>query len=226
MQVEGNPQAGAPAEPGESVSVRARRFDLARTIALSDGIFAFALTLLVLSITVPVIGEAGSARELARALDDRSTELISWLISFAVIAMFWVRHNALTRRLVSVDGPFIVLNFVFLALVALVPYPTELLGRYPNSTSFSFYAIVISLLVISNAVAGDYAITHRLTGLEESPAVRRARLVDSLAPAAVFLVSIPVAIYAGVVPGYLCWVAVGPVNAFTGRRAARIERSS
>lgn len=206
---------------GDTKAAAAERFDLARVLALSDGIFAFALTLLVLSITVPALKDAGSAQELAQALSDRSTEIISWLISFAVIAMFWVRHNALSRKLLRVDGRFIVLNFVFLALIALLPYPTELLGRYTNATSFAFYAGVISLLVIANAFTGDYAINHGLTDLVESPAERRARLVDSIAPAAVFMASIPVAIFGGILAGYLCWALVAPVNVLTGRAAER-----
>ncbi len=212
--------SGTQPEGGAATAGR-RRFDLDRTLALSDGIFAFALTLLVLSITVPAIGDAGSSEELAQALSDRSGELISWLISFAVIAGFWVRHNALTRLLVRVNGPFIVINFVFLALIALVPYPTELLGRFSNSTSFAFYAIVIALLVVVNAVEGDYAVTRGLTSKKEGSGERRARLVDSLSPAVVFLVSIPVVMVGGVLAGYLCWVAIAPVNVVTGRFAER-----
>lgn len=204
---------------------RERKFDLARTIALSDGIFAFALTLLVLSLTVPVIGDAGSSQELAEALSDRSSELISWLISFAVIGGFWARHTSLTRRLTRVDGTFVFLNLVFLALIALVPYPTELLGRYSNGTSFAFYSLVISLLVVINAVEGDYAISRGLADKTEGPVERRARLIDSLSPAVVFLASIPVALAAGTLAGYLCWIAVVPLNVITGRAAERARGS-
>lgn len=221
----GDASSGAPPAARGADDDRERRFDLARTIALSDGIFAFALTLLVLSLTVPVIGDAGSSQELVQALSERSSELISWLISFAVIGGFWMRHTSLTRRLTRVDGTFVVLNLVFLALIALVPYPTELLGRYSNGTSFAFYALVISLLVVINAVEGDYAISRGLTDKTEGRVERRARLIDSLSPAAVFLASIPVALAAGTLAGYLCWLAVIPVNIVTGRAAERARGS-
>lgn len=201
------PAAGPPDEEG---------FDRARALALSDGIFAFALTLLVLSISVPVLKDATNS-DLAEALSDRSGELISWLISFVVIGMFWIRHNAFLRRVVRVNGTFLGINLVFLALIAFIPYPTELLGQYGNPVALGFYAVVVALLICANALVAEYALTHGLTDDKESPRRRRRRLFDSLVPAAFFLASVPVAFAAGTTYAYICWVALWPFGAIVDR---------
>ncbi|MFM8561592.1 MAG: TMEM175 family protein [Solirubrobacterales bacterium] len=195
-------------------------FDRTRALALSDGIFAFALTLLVLSISVPVLKDASNS-DLAQALSDRSGELVSWLISFLVIGMFWIRHNAFMRRVVRVNGTFLGINLVFLALIAFFPYPTELLGQYGNAVALSFYAVVVALLIGANALVADYALTHGLTDDHESQRRRRQRLFDSLIPAAFFLASVPVAFTAGMTYVYLCWIAILPFGAVVDRLRGR-----
>ncbi len=212
--------AARPADQSASGSSGDEGFDRARALALSDGIFAFALTLLVLSISVPVLKDATNS-DLARALSDRSGELISWLISFVVIGMFWIRHNAFLRRVVRVNGTFLGVNLVFLALIAFIPYPTELLGQYGNAVALAFYAVVVALLICANALVAEYALTHGLTDDHESKKKRRQRLFDSLVPAAFFLASVPVAFAAGTTYAYFCWIALWPFGAAVDRLRGR-----
>jgi uncharacterized membrane protein len=212
--------AARPADQPASGSSGDEEFDRARALALSDGIFAFALTLLVLSFSVPAIKDASNG-ELAEALSDRSGELISWLISFAVIGMFWIRHNAFLRRVVRVNGTFLGINLVFLALIAFIPYPTELLGQYGNAVALSLYAVVVALLICANALVADYALTHGLTDDHESGRQRRRRLFDSLIPAAFFLASVPLAFVAGMTFAYILWVALWPFSAALDRLRSR-----
>ncbi len=124
-----------------SGSERTKAFDLDRTIALSDGIFAFALTLLVLSISVPQAADGGSSSELWTALKSRESELISYLISFAVIGSFWIRHHKFCGTLKAIDGPFLVINLFYLATIAFIPYPAQLLGDFGDSTAFAVLCV-------------------------------------------------------------------------------------
>lgn len=205
----------------EGEADRGREFDLARTIALSDGVFAFALTLLVLSITVPVINGTVTSGDVAAALADRTQEMVSWLVSFVVIGGFWVRHNELTRQLDRVDGRFLALNLAFLALVAFIPYPTEVVGKYSTTASFAFYAAVISMLIIVGAAGGQYASSNGLLRTPESPKEKKLRLLSALVPACFFIGSIPVALALGTTAGYICWVALIPADTIIGRLARR-----
>ena len=196
---------------------RVRRFDLARMVALSDGVFAFALTLLVLSISVPVLKETATSGDLVNALEDRLPELFSWVISFAVIGGFWIRHNAFSRALDRVNGPFLVLTLAFLALIAFIPYPTEILGRFGNTAAFVFYSAMVSLLVVVSAAGVEYASRNGLMRVPETEHERLRRRVSSLRPAFFFGLSIPVALLFGLTAGYICWLAMIPSDVILRR---------
>jgi uncharacterized membrane protein len=168
-----------------------RAFDYARTVALSDGVFAIALTLLVLTISTPAL-ESGHHGLLGRRLLDHSNELTSYAISFAVIALLWVRHHGFFRVLDRIDGRITVLNLTYLALVAFIPYPTRLLGMYGDEPA----AVVLyaSTLALIGLAAGLMRLHGTHNGLV-SPA-GRAELDErghwAVVPT-VFLLSIPIA---------------------------------
>src|SRR5262249_29605340 len=112
-------------DPGES-DERAR-YGVGRLLALSDGVFAIALTLLVLSLRVDVTTPAS---ELGAALRDVRPELYAYGLSVVVIGAFWLGHHRLYSHVLRVDAPLLWMNIVYLGLVALIPYPTDVLGRY------------------------------------------------------------------------------------------------
>lgn len=173
----------------ESASERA--FDYDRTVALSDGVFAIALTLLVLSITLPQLRQLHTG-VLGNRLLHKNGEYVSYVVSFAVIALLWVRHHRLFRTLLRIDGTVTGLNLAYLAFVAFLPFPTRVLGVYGGlPAAVILYATTVAILGL-------------LAGLIRFH-VRRARLVDAsrahelpthgawaLAPA-VFIASIPIA---------------------------------
>lgn len=188
-------------------SQRTKAFDLARTIALSDGIFAFALTLLVLSISVPQAADGGSSSELWTALKSRESELISYLISFAVIGSFWVRHHRFCGTLKAVDGPFLVINLFYLATVAFIPYPTQLLGDFGDPTAFAVYASAISISIIASVALAEYSARAGLVTNDPSAAELKDSRVDGASVVAGFVISIPVVLLTGELwLGYLCWI--------------------
>jgi len=191
-------------------SERTKAFDLSRTISLSDGIFAFALTLLVLSISVPQADQVGSSNELWTALKSREGELISYLISFAVIGSFWIRHHKFCGTLKAVDGPFLVINLVYLATIAFIPYPTQLLGDFGDATAFAVYAAAISISIMTSFVLAEHAARAGLLTSEMSAAELKDKRIDGLSVIAGFVVSIPLVLATGDLwLGYLCWI-IGP----------------
>ena len=193
-----------------SNSRRTKAYDLSRTISLSDGIFAFALTLLVLSISVPSADQVGSNSELWAALKSRDSELISYLISFAVIGSFWIRHHKFCGMLKAVDGPFLAINLVYLATVAFIPYPTQLLGRFQDSTAFAVYAAAISISIIASFALAEYSTRAGLVTTDPSAAELKDQRIDGVSIIAGFVVSIPLVLLTGDLwLGYLCWV-IGP----------------
>jgi uncharacterized membrane protein len=99
--------------------------DKSRVEAFSDGVFAIAITLLVLELKVPDVKEG-----LDGALWHNWPSYAAYVVSFAVIGIMWVNHHAMFHRVRVVDRPLLFLNLLLLMFVALVPFPTALVARY------------------------------------------------------------------------------------------------
>jgi uncharacterized membrane protein len=97
-----------------------------RIEAFSDGVFAIAITLLVLEIHVPEDPEEG----LGQALLHMWPAYASYVVSFFVIGIIWVNHHAVFDHLQRADRPVLFLNLLLLMFVALLPWPTNLMATY------------------------------------------------------------------------------------------------
>jgi uncharacterized membrane protein len=168
-----------------------RAFDYARTVALSDGVFAIGLTLLVLNITLPALS-AGHYGELGSRLLDRRSEFESYALSFAIIGLLWVRHHTLFRGLERIDGRLTALNLVYLAFVAFLPYPTRVLGAYASEPAAAVLYAVTLLGLTSIAALTRWHVTRAglLSEAGERETARREHV--ALVPA-ILIASIPVA---------------------------------
>ena len=99
-----------------------------RLQSLSDGVFAFAMTLLVLDIAIPATQQ--SANHLLDALLHQWPGYLGYLISFSTVGAIWLGHNAVTDYLDRADVTLLRLNLLLLLFVALLPFPTHLLSSY------------------------------------------------------------------------------------------------
>jgi uncharacterized membrane protein len=132
----------------------------ARTLALSDGVFAIAMTLLVLSIGMP---RPGRHEHLGSVLWDHNAELFSWLLSFAVLGAAWVRHRRLMASVHDVDRTLTLLNLAYLGAVAFLPYPSEVLGTYGSRpAAIGLYAVTTALLSGAGSLMARHARDARL----------------------------------------------------------------
>jgi uncharacterized membrane protein len=178
-----------------------RGFDYDRTVALSDGVFAIALTLLVLNIGVPsrvVHGKLGSG------LLDHNTEFQSYALSFAVIAVLWVRHHTFFRDLEKIDGRITLLNLAYLGFVAFLPYPTRIVGQFGGEpASIALYAITVAIIATIGGIMRTYALREGLLS-EQGRTELAGREHWAIVPA-IFLASIPVA-YASPKLAELLWL--------------------
>jgi uncharacterized membrane protein len=190
--------AGLTGEPPKE-----RGFDYARTVALSDGVFAIALTLLVLGISFP---ELASNRhgEIGRQLLDRRGEIGTYALSFAVIALLWVRHHSFMRGLEVIDTRITLLNLAYLGFVAFLPYPTHILGAYGDEpASVVLYAITCGIVASLGALMRLHAErAHLLSPLGTAVVARREHW--AITPA-VFFASIPIA-FATPTGAKFCWL--------------------
>jgi uncharacterized membrane protein len=186
--------------------------EFSRVLALSDGLFGIAMTLLVLTIAVPALRDPGSERELLDALGDLQQALISWLISFIVIGRFWFAHHQFLAMLHGVDRRLIGLNLAYLGVIAFMPFPTDLLGNYfQNPIATVAYALTLAAASGMEVVLLAHA--HRAGLLQRplTPAVYRWGMTSSLSPVAFALLSIPVA-FASTTLAVLLWFGGLPLH--------------
>jgi uncharacterized membrane protein len=119
--------------------------EFGRVANLSDGLFGISLTLLVFTL------DASEVRldRLDGVLLDQAGELIAFVISFAVVANFWWAHHRFLANLGSLEPGLMLINLALLGSIALIPFPTSLLGRDPTSRG-----AVVPYLVLLSIVAG------------------------------------------------------------------------
>ncbi len=134
--------------------------------AFSDGVFAFAITLLALGFVLPDL-HSPSNREVTFALLRLWPNLIAYALSFSVIGLMWQNHHALFRLVHRVDHRTVFWNLLLLAATVLIPFATTTLGSYPTlsastflyglvlSTCATFYNLMLAHLVRSEAFEPD-----------------------------------------------------------------------
>lgn len=119
--------------------------EFGRVVNLSDAVFAIAMTLLVLTLDVPAPGEP-----LADALVARLPQLVAFVLAFALVANIWWAQHKLVARLASLDRGLVALTLALLGAVALVPYPTALIGNAPaeQAAVVPFIGLFVIILVL------------------------------------------------------------------------------
>ena len=168
--------------------------EFARVLTFTDGLFAIAMTLLVVDIAVPTLKDGGSVHELASALNDDVTKFTSFFISFAVIGRYWMAHHTYFSALARIDRALIGLNLVYLGFIAFLPFPTALLGEYfENPLSITTYAVNVAIVSGMEVVLFSYAYRHDFLERKLPREVFRFGAAMSLAPVVFFLISIPIA---------------------------------
>ena len=101
-----------------------------RLEAFCDGVFAIALTLLIIDIKVPASEGIGTTRELWLALRHLGPPMFAFVLSFAIILITWVNHHAEFKLVNKSSGAFIYANGFLLLTVVIMPFPTALVGEY------------------------------------------------------------------------------------------------
>ena len=201
--------------PGE------RGVDLDRIVFCSDAVFAIAMTLLALSLQLPA---HTSDAHVGRALQDAVPSIYTYLLSFAVISLYWLAHHRMFRRIVRADSTLLGLNLATLAVVAFAPFPTTVLGDHGATTVAAvFYAATMALLGALVSVLWWYASHGRRLVAPDTPSTFVAHsLARALVVPVVFLVSIPIA-FASPSAAEWCWVAILPARLLLRRHYGSIN---
>lgn len=175
-----------------------------RLDAFSDGVFAIAITLLVLELDVPQ--ERG---DVLAALGHEWPSFLGYLVSFSFIGSVWIAHSTLSKFLRAADQLLVGLNLLLLLFVSLLPFTTSLMASHLNDHNGEHVAVVIfglnlflaSLMV--NAMLHHAARSNDLLDADDGPALRafaRSRRISLIVQASAtvlgfFLPAVSVVIY-------------------------------
>jgi len=201
----------------------------ARVEAFSDGVFAIAITLLVLTIAEP----SGSFRDLSHQLWDRWPSYAAYVVSFMVIGIMWLNHHSIFGYFERIDRPLVYLNQLLLLTVVFVPYPTGVLGEAlrkgeGTQTAAVFYSVTMAVNAYCWAALWLYGSSGRRLLHEKFPEEQRrsATAAFTIGPV-LYTLAIGIAFisaYAVLAFHFLLAVyyAVDPIS----RRAARASTSA
>ena len=194
-----------------------------RLLALSDGVFAIAMTLLVLNFHTPTATRTDS--QLANALLAQGGTLLSYALSVVIIGRYWIAHHQMFQFVRGFDFTLAFLNVAFIGAVAFLPFPTSVLGQEAGTTSVVFYAISICAVGLTQLAEWVYAWRFHHPTVDAIPddagwlfTVSIARII------VVFALSIPVA-FANPTAAQLMWLlGLVPALFLRNRRRAVVMR--
>ena len=118
-----------------------------RLEALTDGIFAVAMTLLVIELKLPESLHIQSGPELTQAILGISGKFIAWIISFFVLAIYWYSHQRMFHYLRHVDGKLVALTMFFLGWISLLPFASALSGQFVKAPASQVVYSSVMLLI-------------------------------------------------------------------------------
>ncbi len=193
-------------------------------VALADGVFAIAITLLVLDFSVPRGLDAAAYRDELREL---VPNLGAYALSVLVLGLFWRDHRRIFRFVERVDGQVITLSLLGLGVAALVPFPTTLISEYGREpASVAIYAAAVASLGASHlALVALLAARPWLRGDAVPEEGFLIYGLDLAASVVVFSLSVPLALAIG--PAAMWgWLVLLPLKVLIGRWAVRTSRNA
>ncbi len=197
--------------------------DLGRIIALSDGVFAFALTLLVLTLTVPSINTHGLNSEqtsgaLGAALHQDYGEFLAYVFAFVMIAIWWVGHHRTFRYIERYDSVLMGLNLMLLLEIAVMPFILEVYSNYQSTqvAVILFAATQAATGLTMNGIWNYATYKRRLVSPKLSASLIRYTSIRGTITPIVFLASVGVS-FVNVSAAQYTWILVFVGLRFVGR---------
>jgi uncharacterized membrane protein len=198
-----------------------RPFSKNRIEALSDGIFAIAMTLLVLDLKVPTDTAPG---QLGAGLMHELPELITFVITFALAALFWSMQHRVLELLDHVGQANLTLTFLFLGFVSILPFSTSLWGHHlKDPVAFRIYYMNQFALaaLLTAKVEGARRKGHLRRGIDSiSLRLRLYGMSVAMGTTAVCVWYLPLRLYW--VVGYVVVLVVLPIRVLRKRMVARM----
>ncbi|HEX6646462.1 MAG TPA: TMEM175 family protein, partial [Nitrososphaeraceae archaeon] len=190
-----------------------------RVISFSDAVFAFAITLMALSIDIPDLPTHLTQSELLDKLYDLYPQFESYIISFAVIAIFWVSYHQVFNHIKGSHITMVYLNLLFLLLITLLSLSTSLVINYGTyQIPYIIYCFIVIMTSSLLATIWWHATRNkRLVDKNLHPFFIKGVLVNLMSIPIVFTISIIISFVNLDIAQYF-WLIIAPLNITTKRR--------
>jgi TMEM175 potassium channel family protein len=204
---------------------RSRIADVERVAFFSDAVFAIALTLLAVELRLPEGTIVVDGESLLDAVGQMGPQLLSFVLSFFVIVMFWLGHYRTFRLVTEIDNPTLALNTLLLFGIVLLPFPTSILGQATGvGAAVAAYGLCAGGTgLASTALWVVVAQLRHHVGAVDARIVRSKTLMSAIAPAAL-LAGVPLA-FVDTRLAITLWLLIAPAQAVASRWGMRWVRA-
>ena len=199
---------------------------LDRMLFFSDAVFAIVLTIMVLDLRPPPGASAGTDAAVWTMLAGLGRTFFAFMVSFALVGMWWFVHMRITRPMTAFDWPTAILNFAFLLTVTLVPFASSVLGQYGRTgaawvvywgvNAASSFTLTLMGLVVSRG--GGRLLDGTTRG------ARIVFLIRNSGPGLCFLIGMWLAANGQVALSRACWVLIPPIMVLAGRLQRALDK--
>jgi uncharacterized membrane protein len=155
---------------------------LDRIVFLSDGLFAIALTILVIDLRLPDLPAAAGSAEISNAISDLAPRVFAYGLSFTIISLYWVAHLRRFKLIERANSGLAYLNLLLLAFIAVIPFPTALIGEHGDlPLPVVIYAGTLSAAGIAGFLSWVYALRAGLVKPDAPQDLVRSNAIRGLA---------------------------------------------
>jgi uncharacterized membrane protein len=188
-------------------------------ISFGDAIFAFAITLMTLSIDIPELPTNLTESQLLSRLYDLYPQVESYIISFAVISIFWISYHQVFNYITRSHISMVYLNLLFLLLITFLSITTSLVIEYGSyQIPYVIYCVVVIMASSLLAIIWWHATKdYRFVGKDIHPLFIRGLMLNLLLVPFVFAISIPVSFFDLDIAQYL-WLIIVPLSIVIRRK--------
>jgi uncharacterized membrane protein len=182
-------------------------------ISFSDAVFAFAITLMALTIDIPDLPPNLSQSELLQRLDNSYPQLEDYIISFAVIAIFWISYHQVFNHIKGSHISMVYLNLLFLLFITLLSLTTSFVTNYASyQIPYIIYCIVVIMTSSLLVLIWWYATKdYRLVDKGMHPLFIKGTFFALLAIPIIFSISIVISFIDLDIAQYF-WLGIIPMN--------------
>jgi uncharacterized membrane protein len=199
------PHAGDDADPWTQRYYDRGTQGFERVILFSDAVYAIALTLIAATLVAPTLSEATTSQDAGTAIADGWSNVGVYAFTFLWIAFYWKANHRFTLTLRRMDNRYVWAILAYLAFVALLPFPTSILGESGDPRALAFFIAYMACISFLEVVLMLIAIRDDLLARTLTKVERRNWVLPALSPVIAAIVAIPacfipsVGFYAGIV---------------------------